>query len=110
MPLFEKARIEVYIPDLPVESYQELIESYEQEFTYTFGGCSILRGIEGSYQSFQGLHVRDRIAIVYTDISIRFDNNFDGLSKYADAVRNAADQALEEEAVLVVLLKVFHSQ
>jgi hypothetical protein len=110
LPLFEKARIEVYVPDLPIESYQDLIESYEQEFTYTFGGCSILRGIDGSYQSSQGFHVRDRIAIVYADIGISFDSNLDQLSRYADQVRNAAAEALEEETVLVVVMKVFHSE
>ena len=49
MPLFEKARVEVYLPDLPKPAYQELLEALDREFTYTFGGCTIVRGLEGSY-------------------------------------------------------------
>lgn len=110
MPLSEKARVEVYIPDLPIESYQDLIDSFIQEFTYTFGGCSVARTVDGSYQSFKGLHVRDRIAIVYTDVGIRFTDNFEVLSRYTDRIRTAANEALEEEAVLVATFKVFHSE
>ena len=110
MPLSEKARVEVYIPDLPIESYQDLIDSFVQEFTYTFGGCSVIRSVDGSYQSFQGLQVRDRIAVVYTDIDIQFEDNFERLSRYADRIRKAAGEALEEETVLVAAFQVFHSE
>ena len=34
MPLSEKARVEVYLPDLPKQAYQNLLEALEQEFTY----------------------------------------------------------------------------
>ena len=37
MPLSEKARIEVYIPDLLQQTYQNLLNALAQEFTYTFG-------------------------------------------------------------------------
>jgi len=110
LPLLEKARIEVYIPDLPTESHQNLIEAFEEEFTYAFGGSSIVRGIDGSYLSRLGLHVRDRVNLVYTDMPVRFEENIAGISQYTDAVRNAAYQSLQEEAVLVVTFKVFHSE
>ena len=42
MPLSEKARIEVYLPDLPRAEYQDLLGALEQEFAYTFGGCTTL--------------------------------------------------------------------
>ena len=37
MPLSEKARIEVYIPDLPLAAYYRLLEILEADFTYNFG-------------------------------------------------------------------------
>jgi hypothetical protein len=46
LPLSEKARIEVYLPDLPAPAYRELLDVLNREFTYTFGGCSILQGQE----------------------------------------------------------------
>ena len=47
MPLSEKARIEVYVPGLPQEPYQHLLGALTQEFTYTFGGATIMRGLDG---------------------------------------------------------------
>ena len=110
MPLSEKARIEVYIPDQPSETYQNLITAFEQEFTHTFGGCSMIRGMEGSYLSTIGLHVRDRVNLLYTDIPAQFTTNFETVSEYTDEVRNATYEALDEESVLIVCFSVFHSE
>ena len=109
MPLFEKARIEAYLPDLPKQSYQNLIETLDQEFTYTFGGATILRGLEGSYLSRLGQRVRDRINLIYTDTPFAFEENFETLSRYTDQLKQAAFEGLEEEAILVVALKVYHA-
>ena len=110
MPLSEKARIEVYLPDVPRPAYQDLLTALEQEFTYTFGGCSTLRGLEGNYLSRLGLRIRDRINLVYTDAPFAFEETFDLLSRYADELQNASAEALEEEAVLVVAFKVYHAE
>ena len=61
MPLSEKARIEMYLPDLPPVAYRDLLDALNQEFTYTFGGCTIVRGLDGSYLSRLGLRIRDHI-------------------------------------------------
>jgi hypothetical protein len=42
LPLSEKARIEIYLPDLPTAAYGDLLEAIEREFTYTLGGCTTL--------------------------------------------------------------------
>jgi hypothetical protein len=41
LPLLERVRVEVYIPDLPADAYHNLLQSFEDEFTYAFGGCTI---------------------------------------------------------------------
>jgi hypothetical protein len=110
LPLSEKARIEVYLPDVPRPEYQELLAALEQEFTYTFGGCTTLRGLEGNYLSRLGLRMRDRINLVYTETPFPFEGNFDLISRYTDELREAAFEALEEESVLVVVFKVYHSE
>ena len=51
MPLLERVRVEVYIPDLTADAYHNLLQSFEDEFTYAFGGCTIVSGLEGSYLS-----------------------------------------------------------
>jgi hypothetical protein len=54
LPLLERVRVEVYIPDLPHQEYWGLLYSFQEEFSYAFGGCSVLRGIDGSYLSISG--------------------------------------------------------
>lgn len=109
MPLFERARVEVYLPDLPKKVYQDLLNALDQEFTYTFGGCTIIRGLDGSYLSRAGLKLQDRITLIYTDTPYAFKENFEIISKYTDKLRDAAFQALEEEVILVVVLQLYHS-
>ena len=109
MPLSEKVRIEVYVPDLPKHSYRDLLEAFDQEFTYTFGGCTIIRGLDGSYLSRAGLKMQDKINIIHTDIPLAFEDNFERVSLYAANLTKAASEALEEEAILVAAFKVYHS-
>lgn len=110
MPLSERARIEVYLPDLPKPSYQELLESLDREFTYTFGGSTIIRGLDGSYLSELGIKMQDRINLIYTDVAVDFDKNFTRISLYTDRVKHSVVQALEEEAILIAVLKVYHCE
>jgi hypothetical protein len=110
LPLSEKARIEVYLPDLPRPEYQDLLGALEQEFTYTFGGCTSLRGLEGNYLSRIGTRVRDRINLVYTDIPFALDEQFARIERYADRLRDAAFEALQEEAILIVVYRVYHAE
>ena len=110
MPLSEKARVEVYLPDLPKQSYQDLLNALDEEFTYTFGGCTIIRGLDGSYLSQAGLKLQDRINLIYTDTPYSFDKNIRIISKYADKLRKASYKALEEEAILVAVHQIYHSE
>jgi hypothetical protein len=98
------------IPDLPQHTYQNLLNALAQEFTYTFGGATIMRGLDGSYLSRLGLQVQDRVHLIYTDKPFAFEENFESISRYTDALRDAAFEALEEEAILVVALKVYHAE
>jgi hypothetical protein len=86
-----------------------LLQALDREFTYAFGGCTIIRGLEGSYLSQAGLKLQDRINLIYTDTPYGFKDNVEIISKYADKLREAAFKALEEEAILVVVHPVYHS-
>lgn len=110
MPLSEKARIEVYVPDLPRQSYRDLLHALDQEFTYTFGGCTIIAGLDGSYLSRTGLRIQDKTSVIYADGPLSLNADSQTISRYMDRVRIAADEALEEEAVLVTVQSVYHSQ
>lgn len=110
MPLSESIGIEVYLPDLPKPTYRDLLEALEREFTYTFGGCTILRGLDGSYLSQAGLPMQDKVNIIYTDIPLVLAENFDRFSRYADRLTKAAYDSLEEETILVAAFEVYHAE
>ena len=109
MPLSARARIEVYLPDLWTRASQELLLLFNQEFTYTFGGATILRGLDGSYLSHLGQPLRDRVNLIYTDTPFSFAEHFALLSASTDKLRGAVVDALEEEAVLIVALPIYHA-
>lgn len=109
MPLSERARVEVYLPDLPRAAYQDLLLELAQEFTYAFGGCTIIRGLDGSYLSQVGLQIQDRINVIYTDTPYAFEENFEIVSAYASKLKTAVNTALEEEAVLITVAKIYHA-
>jgi hypothetical protein len=109
LPLLERVRVEVYIPDLPSAEYQNLLISFEAEFTYAFGGSSVLRGLDGCYLSAGGDRIWDRINLIYCDSPIALSTNFASVAAYVGELKRVAMEALAEEAVLVSVYQVYHS-
>jgi 3'-phosphoadenosine 5'-phosphosulfate sulfotransferase (PAPS reductase)/FAD synthetase len=56
------------------------------------------------------LQIQDRINLIYTDTPYAFDENFKVVSTYADKLKAAVNTALEEEAVLITVLKIYHAE
>jgi hypothetical protein len=109
LSLLERARVEVYVPDLPSSHYRNLLQSFEEEFTYAFGGCTIVRGLDGSYLTRTGEKTPDRINLIYSDLPVALSTNFETAARYADQLKETAFDALNEEAVLVAIGQVYHS-
>ena len=109
MPLLEQARVEVYLPDLPSSEYENLLRSFVEEFTYAFGGASIVRGLEGSYLSESGERIPDRINIVYSDLPVAFSTNFERVAAYVAELQRVAMEALGEERILISVEQVYHA-
>jgi hypothetical protein len=105
----ERARVAVYVPDLPAPHYRNLLLSFEEEFTYAFGGCTIVRGLEGSYLARAGTKTPDRISLIYTDLPLALSTNFKSTARYADELKQAASEALAEETVLVSVGQIYHA-
>ena len=108
MPLFERARVEVYLPDLPAAAYQNLLKALDEEFTYSFGGRTIVRGLEGSYLSRAGVRTPDRINLIYTDLPLALSTNLESVARYAEELKQAAFDSLAEEAMLAAVTQVYH--
>jgi hypothetical protein len=109
LPLSVRARVEIYLPDQPIPIYQDLLQSIIDEFTASFGGCTLVRNVDGYYLSTFGQTIADRILIVYCDAPFDFHENIGALAKYAGRLREYVFSALEEE-VFVSVLPVYHSQ
>lgn len=108
MPLLERTRVEVYLPDLHSSEYQNLLRSFEEEFTYAFGGASIVRGLEGSYLSAAGEQIPDRINLLYSDAPLALSTDFASVAAYVRELKKAAMEELEEEVVLIAVEQIYH--
>ena len=109
MPLLERVRIEVYLPDVLSFEYQHLLEFLEEELTYTFGGTTIVRGLEGSYLSESGKRIPDRINLLYSDAPLALSTEFVSIAAYVRELKSAVLEALPEEAVLISVEQVYHA-
>ena len=109
MPLLERVRVEVYLPDPSQLEYENLLRSLEEEFTYAFGGCTTMRALQGSYLSNAGEQVPDRINLIYSDVPLSLSTRFDAVADYAETVKRAVIEALTEEAVLISVEQVYHA-
>ena len=110
MPLVEKSRIEVYGPDRRETAYQTFLTKVEQEFTHAFGGCTTIRGVDGFYREHSGTTERDPINLVYCDTTLSIHGHWQELSEFADKLRQAALDALDEQAVLVSVIPIYHAE
>jgi 3'-phosphoadenosine 5'-phosphosulfate sulfotransferase (PAPS reductase)/FAD synthetase len=110
LPLSAKGRIEVYVPDPLDQSYRQVRAALEDEFTFNFGGCSVIKRVVGNYLANDGSIDRDRVNVIYTDTPYNFEENLTVLTSYANEMREAVSVALKsEEAILVAVYPVFHS-
>ena len=108
MPLLERVRVEVYLPDPHFIKYDKLLRTLEEEFTYAVGGCTILRGLEGSYLSRVGIRIPDQVTLIYSDLSLTLSTDFALVAGYAGQLKRAATEALDEEVVLVTVEQIYH--
>lgn len=110
MPLLERVRVEVYLPDPHVIEYDNLLRNLENEFTYAFGGCTIIRGLESSYLSQHfGKRLVDQINLIYSDIPLALSLDFALIAGYVRELKNTSTEALTEEDVLVAVTQIYHA-
>lgn len=109
MPISARARIEIYLPDVPKKVYRNARRAFEREFLETFGGCTVIKNIKGLYLSADGKPETDKIILLYTDTPFEFRKNRAALSKYTDELREVAYRATDEESILIVVHEIYHS-
>jgi hypothetical protein len=108
LPLLEKIRIELFIPDLPDPIYSRLLEELGDELSYAFGGCTVTP-TQGKYRSTAGSILPDKINILFTDTPFYWDKDRLLLEQYTTALRQVVQQVLRnEEAILIAVYPVYH--
>jgi hypothetical protein len=86
LPLLEKVRIELFIPDLPDPVYGRLLEELGDELSYVFGGCTVT-STQGKYRSTAGSILPDKINILFTDTPFSWEKDRLLIEQYAVALR-----------------------
>ena len=110
MPLSEKVRIEIFIPDPLDVAYRDLLKELATELSYAFGGCTQVPAL-GQYRSLVGPISTDKINILFSDAALLWDRDRLAIAQYVDRVRSAAQRALErEEVVLNCVYPVCHGE
>jgi hypothetical protein len=110
LPLSEKARIEVYVPDREQPNYQNLLDAFAAEFNEAFGGCTVQRGFEGRYLSDDNEKIVESMNVVYTDLPLELSKYLVEISEYLEEVKKAAHEILNEESILVTVRTVYHAE
>ncbi len=108
MPLSEKVRIELFIPDLPDPIYGRLLEALGDELSYAFGGATVTSS-QGKYRSATGSILPDKISILFTDTPFYWEKDRLLIERYAGNLRQVVARALNgEEAILIAVYSVYH--
>ena len=108
MPLSEKVRIEIFIPDLPDPIYYCLLEELGDELSYAFGGCTVSQ-TSGKYRSDSGVILPDKVYLLFTDTPFDWEKDRKIIEQYAHELQQVVSKALEkEEAILIAAYPVFH--
>lgn len=85
------------------------MNAFQREFLDTFGGCTVIRDLRGFYLSADGEREKDKIVLLYADTPFDFQQHRSEVTKYADALRETAREATEEESILIVVQEIYHS-
>jgi hypothetical protein len=110
LPLSEKVRIEIFIPDLPDPVYGRILEELGNELAYAYGGCTLLPA-QGKYRSSAGLILPDKISLLFADTPFAWSRDKLTIELYAQRIRLVVQRALTtEESILVLVYPVYHEE
>ena len=86
MPLSEKVRIEIFIPDLPDPIYGNILEQLGNELTYAYGGSTTI-ATNGKYRSSDGLIFPDKVNLLFSDTPFLWERDRLLVELYAERIR-----------------------
>jgi hypothetical protein len=85
LPLSEKVRIEIFIPDLPDPAYSRILDVLGNELSYAFGGCTVVMG-SGKYRSADGVILPDKVNVLFSDTPFLWERDRLIVEQYAERI------------------------
>ncbi|MBA3766157.1 MAG: hypothetical protein H0W99_04040, partial [Acidobacteria bacterium] len=64
---------------------------------------------KGEIAEKKRLRIMRHLHLIYTDLPLALSTNFEGVARYAGELKQAAVEALAEEAILVAVTQVYHA-
>ena len=109
MPLSEKVRIEIFIPDLPDPIYANILDQLGNELTYSYGGSTTI-ATNGKYRSSDGTMFPDKVNLLFSDTPFLWERDRLLVELYVERIRSVVKRArAQEETVLVAVYPVYHA-
>ena len=109
MPLSEKVRVEIFIPDVPEPTHSGIVEQLGNELTYSFDGCTVIEA-SGKYLSSENQILTDRVNLLFSDTTFLWVRDRLELELYAERLRAIVRRALPtEETILIAIHPVYHA-
>ena len=109
MPLSEKVRIEIFIPDLPGPIYGSILEELGNELTFAYGGCTSI-STSGKFRLSNGVILPDKVNLLFSDTPFLWERDRLVVEYHAERIRRVVRRALvQEESVMVAAYPVYHA-
>lgn len=108
MPLLEWARVEVYVPDLPVPHYRNYFCRFNKNSHTHLAGAQLCAALRAAI-SLTGINTPDRVSLIYTDLPFALSTGFENVARYSEELKQAAFEALAEETILVTVEQIYHA-
>ncbi len=109
MPLAERTRIEIHVPGALNGTVQKLVESFVESFAQTFGRCTVIHVRDNHYSTRRGLILNDPTTVIFSDATLSLVKDRAHCIQYMNQLRQAAEEKLEEQSVLVAAQSIYHS-
>ena len=90
MPLSEKVRLEIFIPDLPDPIYGTILEQLGNELTYAYGGFTTI-ATNGKYRSSDGSILPDNVNLLFSDTPFLWARDQLLVEPYAERIRTVVE-------------------
>ncbi len=101
MTLYKRVRIQVKLPDVSSDSFQEIINKNIWDFTTIHGSCDIFHQVDTFCGTRHGLRMRDRSVLISADATVSLPDDELILTSYIHNICSSLENSLEGEPFVI---------